>query len=1420
MSKRWLGLLLLVVWIGGSGVGHAAVTAAPDPLAIGAVPVGQSGTANGILSASPNVTIETFDLSAAGCSEFRVTTAVPLMVGSGGKPVTVELTPTSTGAKTCTITARDAVNAVLGTFTATGTGTAPQISVAPATLALAFATTEVGRTSTAQTVTATNTGNIPLTISSTTLAAGAADYTIVTGQTGSQSIAPGANATWSIACKPSAQGARPGTFRIASDSTTGATTDVALTCTGQQGVGATTPTSLAFGGVAAGTTKPLTFMLQNTGNVPITGITAVLDKTTIGYQFAAATVPTMLAAGASALLTVTFAPLSGTDGGPATITFTAGWGGFGAMTMATLTLDGDGLSNGYDVSPTALDFGNFRFDTRPQQVFRIVNSAQASVDIQTLTFTPDAGTATTELGFTIRRGTTIVTLPETLNAGQQLDITVTAQPNNRIGLVSGHVDIHSDLATLPDRRVTLTGNATTAAISAPMLVDFGAVDIEGPAQTQTILLTNNGAAILDVTSITKMIGSSAAFTVTLPTGVTNVSPSTSLPLQVTYRPTVERPANQPDTMVLVANLAGIAGGPSQAMITVQGHGSDRHLFVNNVEAFPPTFRNPGDTAPVQAITVQNTGEATLHISGVMVTGTPVWQLIGSSAIDLPGGTAHDFQVRFSPEAIGPALTGQLTIVNNDDARPMAMVTLTGNGIDRNVAFGPPTINLGYAAVDGKLTVADILSVTNLDPSVAFKIHAIQLDDDSVFHIDNPPADVELPASTAQRFGITFEPTAEGPFETIAHLYLDQDGVEKASIRITGDTTGAVSVHGGGGCSTGGTTSGGAAIALAALVLCRRRRRRAVAVAVAAISIAMLGGAGSAVAEDVVIGVFAPTPATTGTGFQVESPEVGPSGSWVASGVASYATDVLVFDTLDGGQVSADHAIKQRTMVSLGGAYAFLDRFEAGLRLPVYAQQGDAPTASQPGTAYVTPASGTALGDLTIHGKARLARAGAAAFGAAVHVTLPTATTGQFTGVDGPTAGVRGLAAWSPRARLSLSASAGGVLRKTSVYRDVASISQGSGFTWGAGASYRVLDRLWATGEVFGEIIRSGRTELGMNTLALAPVEALAGATYRFRGASLGIALGRGITSGIGAPDLRGVMVMSYTMGSPELAPLHPHVAPAPDRDRDGDGLVDQRDRCPREPEDQDGFQDGDGCPDPDNDRDGIADAQDKCPLAPEDRDGFENDDGCPDPDNDGDGLADARDKCPNQSETINGKDDDDGCPDTAEATGIAVTDQGSPTKAAEDTFAMGRELLQQGKYREACAAFEQSQRLDPQFGTQYNIAGCHEKTGKLATAWSLYRELARSDTNPTRRAKAGELAARLAGRVPRIKLVLAKKPDGVQVYMNGDNANALIGIETPVDFGSYGLVAGATHYRAWRKTIAVTEEGKVITVVIDLEPTP
>jgi OmpA-OmpF porin, OOP family len=98
-------------------------------------------------------------------------------------------------------------------------------------------------------------------------------------------------------------------------------------------------------------------------------------------------------------------------------------------------------------------------------------------------------------------------------------------------------------------------------------------------------------------------------------------------------------------------------------------------------------------------------------------------------------------------------------------------------------------------------------------------------------------------------------------------------------------------------------------------------------------------------------------------------------------------------------------------------------------------------------------------------------------------------------------------------------------------------------------------------------------------------------------------------------------------------------------DSDKDGITDDKDKCPNEPEDMDGFEDTDGCPDYDNDLDGIYDSQDKCPNEAEDFDGFEDSDGCPDTDNDKDGIPDSLDKCPNNPETVNGYKDDDGCPD-------------------------------------------------------------------------------------------------------------------------------------------------------------------------------
>jgi outer membrane protein OmpA-like peptidoglycan-associated protein len=144
------------------------------------------------------------------------------------------------------------------------------------------------------------------------------------------------------------------------------------------------------------------------------------------------------------------------------------------------------------------------------------------------------------------------------------------------------------------------------------------------------------------------------------------------------------------------------------------------------------------------------------------------------------------------------------------------------------------------------------------------------------------------------------------------------------------------------------------------------------------------------------------------------------------------------------------------------------------------------------------------------------------------------------------------------------------------------------------------------------------------------------------GVGITASVGTGLIAGIGTPDAHGYLSISYAQLT---------------RDTDGDGLTDDVDVCPSEPEDVDGFADDDGCPEPDNDEDGILDLADRCPMVPEDVDGWEDDDGCVDPDNDADGVLDADDRCPVDAGTVELM----GCPDT-DGDGLGDAEDACPTE--------------------------------------------------------------------------------------------------------------------------------------------------------------
>lgn len=132
--------------------------------------------------------------------------------------------------------------------------------------------------------------------------------------------------------------------------------------------------------------------------------------------------------------------------------------------------------------------------------------------------------------------------------------------------------------------------------------------------------------------------------------------------------------------------------------------------------------------------------------------------------------------------------------------------------------------------------------------------------------------------------------------------------------------------------------------------------------------------------------------------------------------------------------------------------------------------------------------------------------------------------------------------------------------------------------------------------------------------------------------------------------------------------------------------------------------------------------------------------------------------------------------------------------AAEELFRQGRVAAEKRDYLTACEKFRESNRLDPALGTLFNIADCEEKLGRLATSWTLFREVAqRLPRDDERRAIALQRGQALEARVPRLSvhLLSAARPQLVVRRDGVELGSASLDTWLPVDPGEHVVVVSA-----------------------------
>jgi hypothetical protein len=313
----------------------------------------------------------------------------------------------------------------------------PSGNLSLGTLSLNFGNVAAGSSST-QTVTAANTGNTAIAVSSVAISS---KYFALTSPSLPATIASGQNATLSFTFTPNAAGAFSATVTITSDASD---TQVSLSLAGT-GVAAQlvpNPGSEAFGDVTVGAQSSQEVTLTNTGTSSVT-ISQVFS-TAAAFQLSGITTPLTLNGSGSTTFTITFAPqTAGTVTGNVTIVSNA------SDSTLTLPLSGIGTTatGQLSVAPTTLPIGSVEVGSS--------GTASGTLTASGANVTVTAASTNNSV-FSVSG----LSLPVTIPVGQNASFTVTFSPQTS-GAASATLTFTSN-AQPATTTESLTGTGTSA----------------------------------------------------------------------------------------------------------------------------------------------------------------------------------------------------------------------------------------------------------------------------------------------------------------------------------------------------------------------------------------------------------------------------------------------------------------------------------------------------------------------------------------------------------------------------------------------------------------------------------------------------------------------------------------------------------------------------------------------------------------------------------------------------------------------------------------------------------------------------------------------------------------------------------------------------------------------------------------------
>jgi len=190
------------------------------------------------------------------------------------------------------------------------------------------------------------------------------------------------------------------------------------------------------------------------------------------------------------------------------------------------------------------------------------------------------------------------------------------------------------------------------------------------------------------------------------------------------------------------------------------------------------------SSAVQNLMVTNSGNATLTISQETVRGTGFALVGGSVAISISPGQSHSFQIQFAPQTMESA-SGSIVLMSNDPASPQT-ISLSGTGIQAQMAYSPSPVNFGNVNVGGTASQTVTLTDTGNAPLI---LNSVQVSG-SPFSFAAFALPATITPGQSLGFSLQFAPTAGGTFSGTATIASNAGNV---SINLGGTAGAAPSI---------------------------------------------------------------------------------------------------------------------------------------------------------------------------------------------------------------------------------------------------------------------------------------------------------------------------------------------------------------------------------------------------------------------------------------------------------------------------------------------------------------------------------------------------------------------------------------------------------------------------------------------------